>query len=288
MLLSGTQVEYDADVNAFRGVLRDVLRRFPVTLCILVGDRGMMSKDIMKEIKASDLEYILGLRMRKDTDGDRVLGSPGQYRGVESNLRIKEVCFDGKRFVLCHNPQESKRQGLIQQAVIESPRKQIGRGIKSLVKNRQYKRYLRIEGENRLEVNEKAIEEESRYDGKWVLKTNTSLPAFEVALAYKRLWQVERAFREMKSSLRLRPMYHWTEQRVRGHIMVCFLALVLESALMRSLKASGNEDVNMKDLMADLKRLQALRISVFTRSRCNFTGLFQRFLTKALHKWRGI
>lgn len=91
----------------------------------------------------------------------------------------------------------------MRQAVIESLRKQIGRGVKSLVKNRQYKRYLRTEGENRLEIDEKAIEEESRYDGKWVLKTNASLPAFEVALAYKSLWQVERAFREMKSSLRL-------------------------------------------------------------------------------------
>ena len=81
-------------------------------------------------------------------------------------------------------------------------------------------------------------------------------------MAYKSLWQVERAFREMKSSLELRPIYHWSESRVRGHIMVCFLALVLVAALMRSLKASGREDISIRDLMADLKRLQAMRISV--------------------------
>jgi hypothetical protein len=101
------------------------------------------------------------------------------------------------------------------------------------------------------------------------------MPAEEVAMAYKSLWQVERAFREMKSSLDLRPVYHWSESRVRGHIMVCFLALVLESGLLRALKkgrretkkgenvAGGDESgISMKDLMADLKRLQAMKVNL--------------------------
>jgi hypothetical protein len=104
------------------------------------------------------------------------------------------------------------------------------------------------------------------------------MPAEEVAMAYKSLWQVERAFREMKSSLDLRPVYHWSESRVRGHIMVCFLALVLESGLMRALTESRRKNANtktacgegvvdtestsMKDLMADLKRLQAMKVNL--------------------------
>jgi hypothetical protein len=101
------------------------------------------------------------------------------------------------------------------------------------------------------------------------------MPAEEVAMAYKSLWQVERAFREMKSSLDLRPVYHWSESRVRGHIMVCFLALVLESGLLRALnkgrretKKGGNvagsdeKSTSMKDLMADLKRLQAMKVEL--------------------------
>ena len=108
-----------------------------------------------------------------------------------------------------------------------------------------------------------------------IFKTNTAMPAEEVAMAYKSLWQVERAFREMKSSLDLRPVYHWSESRVRGHIMVCFLALVLESGLMRALTesrrkttergnvAGGDESgTSLKDLMADLKRLQALKVNL--------------------------
>ncbi|GAW91906.1 transposase, partial [Calderihabitans maritimus] len=68
-------------------------------------------------------------------------------------------------------------------------------------------------------------------------RTNTTLPASEVALAYKQLWMVERAFREMKCTLKLRPMYHWTESRIRGHIMVCFLAFYLEMALRQMLSS---------------------------------------------------
>jgi hypothetical protein len=110
-----------------------------------------------------------------------------------------------------------------------------------------------------------------------IFKTNTDMPAEEVAMAYKSVWQVERAFREMKSSLDLRPVYHWSESRVRGHIMVCFPALVLESGLMRALTESRRKNANatttasdegavdtestsMKDLVADLKRLQALNV----------------------------
>ena len=106
-----------------------------------------------------------------------------------------------------------------------------------------------------------------------IYKTNTDMPAEEVAMAYKSVWQVERAFREIKSGLDLRPVYHWSESRVRGHIMVCFPALVLESGLMRALTesrrktteggnvAGGDESgTSLKDLMADLKRLQALNV----------------------------
>ncbi len=80
-------------------------------------------------------------------------------------------------------------------------------------------------------------------------------------MAYRGLWQVERAFREMKSGLELRPVYHWTERRIRGHIMVCFLAFVLEVVLMRKLREVGYEG-SYGELMADLERLKAVEIAV--------------------------
>jgi len=257
-----------ADVNTFKTVLRSVLKRFSVKRCVLVGDRGMISKSTIRELEESGLEYILGLRMRRDKDGDRVLKTRGRYRVVEENLQVKEASFDGKRYIICYNPSEAKRQKQTREDVVEKLKKQIRTGVKSLVKNRQYRKFLLIEDKESIGINEKAIEREAKYDGKWILKTNTSMTAEEVALAYKSLWQVERAFREMKSSLDLRPVYHWRESRVRGHIMICFLALVLESGLMRALNESSRKatakgkNASMKDLMADLNKLQAMKVTL--------------------------
>ncbi|TEB16092.1 Transposase DDE domain protein [Pelotomaculum sp. FP] len=94
-----------------------------------------------------------------------------------------------------------------------------------------------------------------------MLRTNSQLDTAEVALAYKDLWRVERAFREIKSSLDLRPVYHWKDNRVRGHIMVCFLALVLESALRRKL-LEKNIEVEYLYLLRDLQQLRAVEMTI--------------------------
>ncbi|MDI6711287.1 MAG: transposase [Thermoanaerobacterales bacterium] len=108
-------------------------------------------------------------------------------------------------------------------------------GLKPLIGNKGYRRFLRLNGD-KAEIDRQALEREARYDGKYVLRTNAELDTDAAALAYKDLWRVERAFRELKSTLDLRPIYHWKDRRVHGHVMVCFLALVLGSALQRSLK----------------------------------------------------
>ena len=134
---------------------------------------------------------------------------------------------------------------------------------------------MKIDGSS-VSIDERVLEEESRYDGKWVLRTNSSLSADEVAKAYKSLWQVERAFRELKSGLDLRPIYHWTERRIRGHVMVCFLALVLEMALRRKIKALGEgTEFRYDDLLMDLCQLKAVEISLDGkryRARTELTG----------------
>jgi hypothetical protein len=110
-------------------------------------------------------------------------------------------------------------------------------------------------------IDQCALKEEARYDGKYVLRTNSQLDTDQVALAYKDLWREERAFKEIKSSLDLRPVYHWKDSRVRGHIMVCFLALVLESALQRKLSEKGIE-VEYIYLLRDLQQLRAVELNI--------------------------
>jgi hypothetical protein len=110
-------------------------------------------------------------------------------------------------------------------------------------------------------LNEAAIAREARLDGKFVLTTSTALPAAEVAQAYKSLWRVERAFRTLKSTLDVRPIFHQRDDSVIGHVTGCFLALRLEVDLQRRLDAKGLS-VSWPELMRDLARLQAVIVDL--------------------------
>ena len=131
-------------------------------------------------------------------------------------------------------------------------------GLSGLAKRKGWGRYLKVREAGQAEVDRARVAEEARYDGKYVLRTNTSLPAEEVALDYKSLWQVGHAFRELKSGLEIRPVYLHTEDHVRGHILICLLALVLEATLQRLLKDQGTP-VGYREVMAHLEQLMAVR-----------------------------
>ena len=103
------------------------------------------------------------------------------------------------------------------------------------------------------------VEYESRFDGKWVLTTNTDLSAQEVALKYKELWQVERLFRDVKSLIETRPVYHQRDENIRGHVFCSFLALVLRKELERRLNNAGHE-FEWSDIKQDLKALQLVTV----------------------------
>ena len=129
-----------------------------------------------------------------------------------------------------------------------------------MVGNRGWRKYLRVSGA-KAEIDVRALKREARYDGKYVLLTDCDLPADQVALAYKGLWRVEAAFRELKDQLELGPIYHWTEPRVRAHVAVCFLALLLEVELERRLREQGLE-ASFREVLRDLKRVKAVHLEV--------------------------
>ena len=193
--------------------------------------------------------------------GREVLSRGGRFREVEKNLKVKEIWEKGKRYILCFNPEEAKRAKEVREEVLKELREKMKRGgMRDLIRNKIYRRYLKINKEA-VEVDEEKIREEEIYDGKYVLLTNSDLSAEEVALGYKGLWRVERAFRELKSTLELRPVYHWKEKRIRGHVMICFLAFLLETALLRKLLEKG-EEVGFKELMVDLGEMRAVELEV--------------------------
>ena len=172
----------------------------------------MISADNVKELEQRKNPYIFGAMMHK----------------------VKEVLLKGKRYIVCLNPKQARKRARDRQAIIASLQEKIKTSPKSLIGNKGYRKYLKIDRE-RISINQDKIKWESRFDGKWVLITNTDFLAKEVALKYKELWQTEQVFRDVKSVLETRPVYHQKDENIRGHVFCSFLALVLRKELDRRL-----------------------------------------------------
>jgi hypothetical protein len=206
--------------------------------------------------------------MRKVTQIKReVLSRPGRYREVRpesrvqkdpSPLRVKEVVLEGKRYIVCLNPRQARKDAQDRQAIVDSLRDKLKCNPKGLIGNKGYRRYLKMDKDS-VSIDQDKIGYESRFDGKWVLLTNTDLSAEEVALKYKELWQVEQAFQDIKSVLETRPIYHKRQENIRGHVFCSFLALVLRKELERRLEEAGHS-FEWADIKQDLKALQEVII----------------------------
>jgi transposase len=271
------------DVKALLPVVERIRRRFHVARFCVVADRGMISRETLKALEApgSKTPYILGTRMRKVKEvNEEVLSRAGRFKEVRpagksskdpSPLKVKEVWVGENRYIVCLNPRQAKKDKADRRAILKALEEQLKSGPKSLIGNKGYRKYVKVEqGSVTIDMNK--VKEEARFDGKWVLKTNTKLSADKVALKYKELWQVEYAFRDMKSLLETRPVYHQLDQTIRGHVFCSFLSLVLRKELYRRLEASGN-DFEWSDIKQDLKALQEIIIEdsgrrLAVRSRC--------------------
>ncbi len=251
-----------AEIDTFKTVIADTRNRFQLRRVIFVGDRGMVSPALLDELDRERIEYIAGVKMRKMKAVENVLKTGGRYQVISESLKVKEVWSeDADRYIICYNPVEAGHDRQAREEMIKKLEEKLKKvGPKQLISNSGYRRYLVVKKET-VEIDYRAFEEDARYDGKYVLRTNSGLDTAEVALAYKGLWRVERAFRELKSTLDLRPIYHFKDRRVRAHVMVCFLALVLESALLRSLKQI-NSQVEYMYLIRDLKQLKAVELTL--------------------------
>jgi len=243
-------------------------KRFGIRNICVVADRGMVSHENLESLKEKGISYILGARMRlvKEIRMD-VLSRAGRYREVypensdrtkPSPLKVKEVHQNSRRYIVCFNERQARKDAADRQAIIESLKEQLKKGAGSLVGNKGYRRYLKMEkGSARIDM--KKAEEEARFDGKWVLVTDTNLSSEAVALKYKELWQVERVFRDMKSMLETRPVYHHNDASIAGHVFCSFLALVLRKELEQRLASAGHH-FEWSDIKQDLKALRQIEI----------------------------
>ena len=271
------------DVKTLLPIVEKMQQRFKIDRVCIVADRGMISAETIRQLENPEntIPYILGTRMRKVKEiRDVVLSHPGRYKEVRPEsgdgkdpepLKIKQVEHNGHRYIVCCNPRQARKEARDREVILAALKEQIKKGAKSLVGNKGYRKYLKL-AKDSVSIDEEKVRYESRFDGKWVLSTNTNMSAEKVALSYKELWQVEKVFRDVKALLNTRPIFHQRDRTIRGHVFCSFLALVLRKELERQLNLAGHV-LEWADIKQDLKALQQVTIEengrkMAIRSKC--------------------
>lgn len=205
----------------------------------MVADRGMISADtiaLLTEHPKASFDYIVGCRMRRQREvSEQVLARTGRYQTVADNLQVKEVFVGKRRYVVCRNPEEARKDAAARDAILLKLQQTLdNNGPKAIIGNRGFARFVRV-SRGAVTIDADAVRRDARLDGRFVLTTNTDMPAGEVALTYKSLWRVERVFREEKSTLEVRPIFHHRDDTSIGQIVASFMALRLEVDLQNRL-----------------------------------------------------
>jgi len=257
------------DVKSLVPIVERLQQRFGVVNVCIVADRGMISEETMAALEAQHWFYILGARLRSTTEvRDEVLSRAGRFEvvypksGIASDpspLKVKEVMIDGRRYIVCFNEDQAKKDAADREAIIANLREKLPQGAKALVGNKGFRKYLSKPAAG-FAIDEAKVRLEVRYDGKWVLRTNTDLPADVIALTYKQLWAVEDFFRTTKTTMETRPIHHKRDETIRGHVFCSFLAIVLKKALMDRLAAKGLV-LEWADIVRDLEGLEEVQVT---------------------------
>jgi IS4 transposase len=229
-----------ADSALIRQV-KDDMRDWALAKIVWVADRGFASQENRRYLRRGDHHYIIGEKLRSGSAEARAaLSRQGRYQEVAANLRVKEVRIsEHERFVICHNPEGADRDASVRARMLAQLEEMIRDTDKlSATKRAELRgvisarpglnRYLRTTPGGLLRIDAKAIKTEENLDGKYLLRTSDPhLPAEDIALGYKQLLEVERGWRDIKQVIDLRPACHRKEERIRAHVILCWLALLL-------------------------------------------------------------
>jgi transposase len=252
-----------ADSALIRQVKAD-LREWTLSRVVWVADRGFSSAENRRYLRRGDDHYIMGEKLRfASKEAQAALARPGRYREVAGNLKVKEVkTAEAERFVICANPEAAERDAQVRARLVSHLSDLIKdsdrlpalkraelRGVISTKPG--LSRFLRATAGGLLRIDQEAITADEKLDGKYLLRSSDpSLSAEDIALGYKQLSEVERAWRDLKHVLDLRPVYHRKEERIRAHVLLCWLALLLTRV------AETKCGDSWPDLRRELERLQ--------------------------------
>jgi transposase len=231
----------DTSDSALIRQVKDDMRDWSLSKVIWVADRGFTSAENRRYLRKGGGSYIIGEKLRSGSaDAQAALSRQGRYKDVTGNLKVKEVRIsDEERFVICFNPEAAERDAAVRARMIArleetiADSDQLGRNkraeLRGVISTKPgMNRYLRVTPGGLLRTDAAKAKAEENLDGKYLLRTaDPKLTAEDIALGYKQLLEVERGWRDMKQVIDLRPVYHRREDRIRAHVVLCWLALLL-------------------------------------------------------------
>lgn len=239
---NGYPLGYDIfEGNTFEGhtllpVIEKMCQKYGFSKPIVVADAALLSKDNIEYLAAEGYQFIIGARIKNESDviKQQILTKAKNTAGREG---FDITLSDSTRLIVTYSEQRYKKDAHNRERGLVKLRQRIksGRLTKDSINNRGYNKFLTLNGNIKVTINEEKIKEDSLWDGLKGFVTNTTLPIEKVVTNYRHLWQIEKAFRISKTDLRIRPVYHYRRKRIEAHICIAFVAYTIYKELERLL-----------------------------------------------------
>ncbi len=255
---------YEGDT--FKSAIEKIKTRYKVKRVVIVADSGLLSKPNIELLEKGKFDFILGARLKSLSDKwqERILDNT-DYEKVEKEgevLRITTYNYvQGRRLIVTHSTKRAEKNHRDREKAIGKLREKLEKSKRpeALISNYGYKKYLTVDGEVKVKVNEEKLERETLWDGLHGVFTNISsedMDAQEVLGQYHGLWQVEESFRITKHDLKVRPVFHWSAKRIRSHIAICFVAFSLIRFLQHRIRKQTGKSFSAERIREELFRVQ--------------------------------
>ncbi len=263
---NGYPLDYEIfEGNTFEGhtmlpVINAFKEKYRMQQLVVVADAGLMSTKNIHELIDNKYDFIIGARIKNET---RQLQAQILSTKLEDGQSIEIKKDATQRMILSYSDLRAAKDMHNRKKGLERLKKQLAAGklTKQHINNKGYNKYLRLEGEIKITIDENQFKDDAKWDGLKGYITNTTLPKEDVLSYYKQLWQIEKTFRITKTDLRIRPIYHFTKRRIEAHICIAFIACKLYKELERQLKIKG-ENLSAEKTIDILKTIYGLTIKL--------------------------
>jgi transposase len=238
--------------NTLKGIVDKMRRKFSVRRFIFIADRGLFSMENLEHIRHCQGEFIVGLKMgvlQKRLQQD--FYNLDHFEYISEELAIWETSLGEDRCIITWSKSRAERDRQTREDILDKIRAKLSRKnpkSKDFVSNHNYQKYLVLQDDEKPVMNQKAIDAQACKDGFFGIITNVvEMTASDIVFNYKQLWKIEDSFGELKGNLKARPVFHWTDERIIGHLMVCFLAYLCEAHMTKALRKQ-NEKVTSRSI----------------------------------------